>query len=788
MEIDIDGIEPGPFVGRGSHGVVYRSKEAALDRTVAVKVVGLPDEAARGRFSDEQAAMGRLSNHPGIVTVYSSGVTPAGDGYLVMEWMAGGSLRDHIARGPLGWEAAAAIGVRLAHALAASHEAGVVHGDVKPANVLFGADDAPKLADFGLARLGEVNRLEGFTSAFAAPEVQTGNPPTRSSDVFSLGRTIAAMAWGVSRRPGEPPADTVPDGLVDLVKAATASDPSVRPTAADLAMGLDALLAEETIRDRPLAPVSIGRRWRAAGMICGALAVLAVFYATTVGSSPTTADSLVLPTLPPPASTGAPTSQATEAPPTTAGPGPTTTTTPFGRTETSLVDGFAVTAIFVGEDMPWSPTTLDGYVYVAVQSVLAALDPETGGLVEAWDLSGESTHPPLSHGGRIYQPISRRECYANGCFEQAYLEVLEPASGGTMLVRLSVEGRPETPVPIPTDPWCEVVSRRNTLDNGVDCSADLGAFLLWVRVGDALTFVATGRTPGVVAHLYEDWYSDPVVGGSDVVVTRPDLHACLDGAIGEGPVTISPSCVRGDVTDLPADRLLLRTGPGASSLGTVRLTDPYQGEGPQTSGQGIGNGFVDYFGGRDVSFIIVGRVADLGPMDQLSRHLHVAPDGAVWVLSHRSEAFRIDLSDLLADPEAAIRVGPCPTGRGFTECVRADRGATALMAGDTLLIPNAGDNAVHGLDTATGRVGFVVPIGGDPGTPVAWAGVPWAADTEGGAVVRLDGEPVRVRIVCGQAACPPSPEAQLWEHRPLGSDHGLWIPWFGYLVRVADQP
>ncbi len=786
MEIDIEGIEPGPVVGRGSHGVVYRSKEAALDRTVAVKVVGLPDEAARGRFSDEQAAMGRLSNHAGIVTVYSSGVTPAGDGYLVMEWMAGGSLRERIARGPLGWEAAAAIGVRLAHALAASHEAGVVHGDVKPANVLFGADDAPKLADFGLARLGEVDRLEGFTAAFAAPEVQTGNPPTRSSDVFSLGRTIAAMAWGVSRRPGEPPADTVPDGLVDLVKAATASDPSVRPTAADLAMGLDALLAEETVSEFPLGHTPTRQRWLASVAVGGALAAAAVFFAATVASSPTPADRSgpeVAPT------TTRPSDDAPAAPlavPSTASS--TSTTLPLFAVTTKVVDGFEVTSMSVGDAVPWSPVILDEVVYVAVDSVLVALDAASAGPVMTWELSGEATHPPMALGGRIYQPVTRTECYANGCFDQAYLDVLDGGSGVMTDLRLSVQGRPETPVPIPTDPWCEVVSRRNTLDNGVDCSVDLGAFLLWIRVGDALAFVATGQTPGVIAHLYEDWYSDPVVGGSDVLVTRPDLHACLDGATGEGPVTISPSCVRGDVTSLPADRLLLRTGLGASSLGTVRLTDPYQGEGPQTSGQGIGNGFVDYFGGRDVSFIIVGRVADLGPMDQLSRHLHVAADGAVWALSHRSEAFRIDLSDLLADPEAAIRVGPCPTGRGFTECVRADRGATALMAGDTLLIPNAGDNAVHGLDTATGRVGFVVPIGGDPGTPVAWAGFQWAADTEGGAVVRLDGEPVRVRIVCGQAACPPSPEAQLWEHRPLGSDHGLWIPWFGYLVRVADQP
>ena len=125
--------------------------------------------------------MGRLSNHPGIITVLSEGVTAGGHPYLVMPFLPGGSLHDRIqARGPLPPAEVVEVGRRLASALAAAHAAGVVHRDVKPANVMFTEYDEPQLGDLGIARLVDAaTTATGSVHAtleYAAPEVLSGQP------------------------------------------------------------------------------------------------------------------------------------------------------------------------------------------------------------------------------------------------------------------------------------------------------------------------------------------------------------------------------------------------------------------------------------------------------------------------------------------------------------------------------------------------------------------------------------------------------------------------------------
>src|SRR6202023_631248 len=137
--LGIPSIGPASEIGRGAAGVVYRGEQPAFNRTVAVKLLPFAalDEAARARFERECRAMGSVSGHPGIVTVYEAGFTPSGQPYILMELMDGGSLEQLLAiRGRFQWEEVVEIGVRLAAALEIAHRKGILHRDIKPDNVL----------------------------------------------------------------------------------------------------------------------------------------------------------------------------------------------------------------------------------------------------------------------------------------------------------------------------------------------------------------------------------------------------------------------------------------------------------------------------------------------------------------------------------------------------------------------------------------------------------------------------------------------------------------------------
>jgi serine/threonine protein kinase len=143
------------LLARGGQSVVYKARDIEHGRTVAVKVLhGVLDDDARARFDRERRTMGSLSAHPGIVTVFSSGFTPNGSPYLVMELMEGGSLADAILRRwPMVWTDAFAIGAQIADALDTAHGAGVIHGDVKPENLLQSSYSETKLTDLGVSSL-----------------------------------------------------------------------------------------------------------------------------------------------------------------------------------------------------------------------------------------------------------------------------------------------------------------------------------------------------------------------------------------------------------------------------------------------------------------------------------------------------------------------------------------------------------------------------------------------------------------------------------------------------------
>src|SRR5690349_3891153 len=211
-ELVAAGFEDPQEIGRGGFGEVYRCTEADLERTVAVKVLTAdlePDNVER--FVREQLAMGKLSGHPNIVSIFQVGTTATGRPYIVMQYHPHGSLEAKIHdNGPVGWADAVHIGVKVAGALETAHRRGTVHRDVKPANILLTEYGEPQLTDFGIAKVvGGFETSDGAvmgSPAYTAPEVLLGQAPDVTSDVYSLASTLFCAGTGhavFERRQGE---------------------------------------------------------------------------------------------------------------------------------------------------------------------------------------------------------------------------------------------------------------------------------------------------------------------------------------------------------------------------------------------------------------------------------------------------------------------------------------------------------------------------------------------------------------------------------------------------------
>ncbi len=203
------------LLGEGGMGTVYRARDERLERDIALKVLRagcVADGPARRRFRSEALAASRLS-HPGIATVHA--FETAGDtDFLVMELVPGESLQRRLERGPLGEAEAVAIAAQVAEALEAAHEHGVVHCDLKPANIHLTPRGQAKVLDFGLARLRAREQAARSSSApasaaalaplagtlpYMAPEQITGEEPDPRTDLHALGVLLYEMATG--RRP-----------------------------------------------------------------------------------------------------------------------------------------------------------------------------------------------------------------------------------------------------------------------------------------------------------------------------------------------------------------------------------------------------------------------------------------------------------------------------------------------------------------------------------------------------------------------------------------------------------
>ena len=284
--------EVGACLGRGGMGVVHAARDAVLGRDVALKTLPADralDAAAGARLAREAAITSRL-DHPGIVPVLDIGRTPDGRGFYTMRLVRGGSLDQALRAGGCTPVAGARHVLAAAEAVAAAHAAGIVHRDLKPANLLIGPHGETQVADWGLAvpAEGEAGRWTGLpearlegpvgTPGFVSPEQQAGAPPRRTDDVFSLGRTLAAVAGGAGGQE-----------LQAIIDKATASPPGARyPDAAALAADLLAWfegrrVAAHDYSARELLLRAL-RAWRAP-LGVGAVAVVVVLTVAFVGWS-----------------------------------------------------------------------------------------------------------------------------------------------------------------------------------------------------------------------------------------------------------------------------------------------------------------------------------------------------------------------------------------------------------------------------------------------------------------------------------------------------------------------
>jgi serine/threonine-protein kinase len=192
-------------LGKGAMGVVYRARDPMLDRTVAIKTVNMaldPGEMEdyEARFNQEAKAAGGL-NHPNIVTIHDIGKS-GNMAYMAMEFLEGHELRDLLTSGaPLAPARAVEIAAQVAEGLAYAHQHGVVHRDVKPANIMILKNGMAKITDFGIARMrmAEVRTQTGVvlgSPRYMSPEQVAGKRAAPRSDIFSLGVILYEMLTG----------------------------------------------------------------------------------------------------------------------------------------------------------------------------------------------------------------------------------------------------------------------------------------------------------------------------------------------------------------------------------------------------------------------------------------------------------------------------------------------------------------------------------------------------------------------------------------------------------------
>ena len=331
MQMEFGDYELLEEIGRGGQGVVYRARQKSLNRTVALKIIGLGHWASTPhlkRFRHEAEAAASLE-HPQIVPIYEIGERD-GSCYFSMKFVEGGQLDEVVRREQMSTRHAAELLVKIARTVQFAHEHGILHRDIKPGNILLDRKGEPHLTDFGLARLIEqestvTNSFDVLgTPSYMSPEQAAGHAKelTPAADVYSLGAVFYQMLTGQAPFAGgttyetirlvmetEPRNPRLWNPKVDLDLATIClkcleKDPKKRyETAEALAKDVERWLRHEPIRARRASVITRSRKWvrrnpvlaAVMPLVAALVAIVAVLFWKNAAEQPPTTGVAVLP-------------------------------------------------------------------------------------------------------------------------------------------------------------------------------------------------------------------------------------------------------------------------------------------------------------------------------------------------------------------------------------------------------------------------------------------------------------------------------------------------------------
>jgi serine/threonine protein kinase len=277
-------------IGTGASSRVVRAHDPLIDRFVAIKLFSpeLARGEARNRFLREARVVGKLS-HPSIIIIHDMGIEESTQvPYLVMELVEGESLEKIISKGSVPYPTACEWAAHVAVALSLAHRRAVIHGDIKPANILITPENRVKLTDFGMARLvsHQTDSAVRGTPAYWCPEQILGRAQDARSDLFSLGVVLHEMLSGLNPFHGDsiptvcnqilsstpqPPSrsnPSIPSTLDDIVGSCLTKEPQLRISAAEnLAEQLFPLARRKANPAKPVAVPEASLRSRAARLL-----------------------------------------------------------------------------------------------------------------------------------------------------------------------------------------------------------------------------------------------------------------------------------------------------------------------------------------------------------------------------------------------------------------------------------------------------------------------------------------------------------------------------------------
>ena len=547
------------FIGSGAMGLVYRAYHSDLERTGAVKVLQAisPDADTVARFRHEAQAIAQL-RHPNIVNVYDFGAFQ-GTPYMIVEYIPGGSLAGRMAQGRLDHATSLRYLRGIAAGLDYAHSHGVVHRDVKPANVLITSDDTPVLADFGLAKLLQGSSLKSMTGvttgtpAYMAPEQVTGSSVGPAADLYSLASIAYEMLTGVIPFDGE--------ALMELLYAQVhryPTPPSGRE--ASLNPAVDAVIMRGLAKD-PAA------RWESGGAFVDALfaalqnkAADKAAYARTVVMAPPLASTI------PFAMTASP---APVAPPAAAraAPTPNARPRPHRKRRVVVIAGVVLAVLLIGFFLlATRPPTMSLSAYSVAPGedlVISAshVPANQSGQIELWsalhvfpfranssgDVSIDITIPrDIGFGDHLV-----KLCYGGSCRAQQTLHVIQslglasPSASPSPSSSTSPSGSPSgSPVSTPG----------HSPSPGATLTPQLSILKYYVKPGDSET-VGGRYFPGSAVTIYfiqgktlDEIKSAPVASGafttafaipSNAVTGPAAVRVCYTGGCAYATISVS---------------------------------------------------------------------------------------------------------------------------------------------------------------------------------------------------------------------------------------------------------